>query len=159
MSIYLRRMSSFYGQAELPCPFLLCEIIWCINKAQSPLDHKSSPSAQWGQNRGRMRMVQREDACHLTKNLACFPGGSDIKSLPSMRESRVRSLSRGIGNSLQYSCLENPMDRGSWQATVHGVAESDMIEWLTLSQLKRKWTKILTFRTTGNGQGKRKRIL
>ena len=96
MSIYLRRMSSFYGQAELPCPFLLWEIIQCINKAQSPLDHKSSPSAQWGQNRGRMRMVQREDACHLTKNLACFPGGSDIKSLPSMRENRVRSLSRKI---------------------------------------------------------------
>ena len=28
------------------------------------------------------------------------------------------------GNPLQYSCLENPMDRGSWQATVHGVAKS-----------------------------------
>ena len=31
----------------------------------------------------------------------------------------------GNGNPLQYSCLENPMDRGSWWATVHGVAESD----------------------------------
>ena len=30
----------------------------------------------------------------------------------------------GNGNPLQYSCLENPMDRGIWQATVHGVAES-----------------------------------
>ena len=31
------------------------------------------------------------------------------------------------GNSLQYSCLENPMDRGAWRATVHGVSkESDM---------------------------------
>ena len=29
----------------------------------------------------------------------------------------------GSGNPLQYSCLENPMDRGPWQATVHGVAE------------------------------------
>ena len=28
------------------------------------------------------------------------------------------------GNPLQYSCLENPMDRGAWQATVHGVAKS-----------------------------------
>ena len=28
------------------------------------------------------------------------------------------------GNPLQYSCLENPMDRGAWQATVHGVTES-----------------------------------
>jgi len=31
----------------------------------------------------------------------------------------------GNGNPLQYSCLENPMDRGAWWATVHGVAESD----------------------------------
>ena len=31
---------------------------------------------------------------------------------------------RGNGNPLQYSCLENPMDRGAWQGTVHGVAKS-----------------------------------
>ena len=30
----------------------------------------------------------------------------------------------GHGNALQYSCLENPMDRGAWRATVHGVAKS-----------------------------------
>ena len=35
-----------------------------------------------------------------------------------------RSLGEGHGNPLQYSCLENPMDRGTWQATVHGVAKS-----------------------------------
>ena len=33
-----------------------------------------------------------------------------------------RSPGEGNGNPLQYSCLENPMDRGAWQATVHGVA-------------------------------------
>ena len=33
-----------------------------------------------------------------------------------------------IGNPLQYSCLENSMDRGAWQATVHRVTESDMTE-------------------------------
>ena len=35
-----------------------------------------------------------------------------------------RSPGEGNGNSLQYSSLENPMDRGAWWATVHGVAES-----------------------------------
>ena len=35
-----------------------------------------------------------------------------------------RSLGEGNGNPVQYSCLENPMDRGAWQATVHGVAKS-----------------------------------
>ena len=33
-------------------------------------------------------------------------------------------IGEGNGNPLQYSCLENPMDRGAWQATVHGVAKS-----------------------------------
>ena len=36
------------------------------------------------------------------------------------------------GNPLQYSCLENPMDRGDWWAIVYRVKESDMTEWLTL---------------------------
>ena len=37
----------------------------------------------------------------------------------------------GHGNPLQYSCLENPMDRGAWWATVHGVTKS----WTRLKQL------------------------
>ena len=39
-----------------------------------------------------------------------------------------RSPGGGHGNPLQYSCLENPMDRGAWQATVYRVAESDTTE-------------------------------
>ena len=39
-----------------------------------------------------------------------------------------RSPGGGNGNLLQYSCLENPMDRGARQAAVHGVAESDTTE-------------------------------
>ena len=35
-----------------------------------------------------------------------------------------RSPGEGNGSPLQYSCLENPMDRGAWQATVHGIAKS-----------------------------------
>ena len=42
-----------------------------------------------------------------------------------------RSPGEGNGNPLQHSCLENPMDRGVWWATVHGVTkESDMTEQL-----------------------------
>ena len=35
---------------------------------------------------------------------------------------------KGHGNPIQYSCLENPMDRGAWRATVRSIAESDMTE-------------------------------
>ena len=54
-----------------------------------------------------------------------------VKNLPAMQEMQVQSLGREDplekeGNPLQYSCLENPMDRGSWWATVHGVIKSRM---------------------------------
>ena len=44
----------------------------------------------------------------------------DLGSIPGLG----RSTGEGNGNLLQYSCLENPMDKGAWQATVHGVAKS-----------------------------------
>ena len=44
----------------------------------------------------------------------------DTGSIPGLG----RSPGRGHGNPLQYSCLENPMDRGAWRATVHRVAKS-----------------------------------
>ena len=54
---------------------------------------------------------------------ACNAG--DAGSIPALR----RSPGGGHGTPLQYSCLENPMDRGAWQATVHGVTkESDKTE-------------------------------
>ena len=51
----------------------------------------------------------------------------DTKDESSIPES-VRAPGGGHGNLLQYSCLENPMDRGAWRAAVHRVTQSDMTE-------------------------------
>ena len=48
----------------------------------------------------------------------------DVGSIPLLG----RSLGGRNGNPLQYSCLENPMDRGAWQVMVHRVAASDTME-------------------------------
>ena len=67
-----------------------------------------------------------------------FPGGTSSKESPCIEGTTGdtglipgsgRSPGDGNSNTLQYSCLENPMDRGVWQAIVHVVAkESDMTE-------------------------------
>ena len=56
-----------------------------------------------------------------------------VKTLPA-QETWVRKITRRRKRlPTQYSCLVNPMDRGAWWATVHGFAESNMTEWITLS--------------------------
>ena len=77
---------------------------------------------------------------NITTLMMGFPGSSDGKestcnaedlgSIPALG----RSPGGGHGNSLQYSCLENPMNRGAWWTTVHGVTESDMTERLSTGQ-------------------------
>ena len=74
-----------------------------------------------------------------------FPGGSDRKestcntgdlgSIPGSGRSREE----GNGNPLQYSCpLEDPTARGPWRGIVHGAAELDMTEQLTLTSFHGK---------------------
>ena len=77
--------------------------------------------------------VRHDWVTHKVKNLPAIAG--DIRDLCSILR-LGRSPGGGHGNPLQYSCLENPMDRGAWWATNHGVARSP-------TQLKRlsrhKW--------------------
>ena len=62
----------------------------------------------------------------------CLPGGSDSKVSawnagdPGSTPGMGRSPGERNDNSLQYPCLESPMDRGAWQATVHGLTKSRM---------------------------------
>ena len=57
----------------------------------------------------------------MVENLPAYAG--DLGSISGSG----RSPEEWNGNPFQYSCLENPMDRGAWWATVHGVAELDML--------------------------------
>ena len=66
-----------------------------------------------------------------------FPDGSVVQNLPvsagdtgdsGLIPGSGRSPGGGNGNPLQYSCLGNPIDKGTWRATVHEVAESDTPE-------------------------------
>ena len=66
-----------------------------------------------------------------------FPGGTVVKNLPANAgdagsiSGLERFPGRGNGNSSQYSCLKNSMDRGVWWATVHGLAKKVRHDWAT----------------------------
>ena len=88
--------------------------IWVLGKWMQPLCEISLNCVQfplWVLARG--------------KESACNAGDADL--IPGSG----RSPGRGNGNPLQYSCLENPIDKGAWQATVHGVTNC----WTRLKQL------------------------
>ena len=61
--------------------------------------------------------------CITASQVAPPSNAKDAGDAGSIPESG-RSLGEGNGNPLHYCCLENPIDRGAWQATVHGVAKS-----------------------------------
>ena len=72
--------------------------------------------------------IQREKS--TARDVSGFPGSSVVKNSPAMQETRClipgseRPPGVGHGSPIQYSCLENPMDRGAWRDTVHGVTKS-----------------------------------
>ena len=99
-----------------------------MNKKQ---DLRKKKTTVWNQEAPTLQERHNQDAPSYVLG---FPGGSVVKNLPAMWETWVGSLgpipgsgrSPGgePGNPLQYSCLENPMDRGAWWAAVHGVTKS-----------------------------------
>ena len=84
----------------------------------------SEEMSYWGVN----LLLRASQVVLVVKNPPANTGdGRDTGSIPGSG----RSPGGGHGNPLQYSCLENPMDRGTWKATVHGVAKS----WTRLKRL------------------------
>ena len=98
------------------------------------------PPQGWGPLFSRMTVATTQAHIHLVSSfwrwsfeaslVTQVKNGKDGKESacnagdPGLIPGWGRSPGEGNGNPLQHSCLENPMDRGAWQATVHGVAKS-----------------------------------
>jgi len=95
----------------------------------------------------QIQQTSEQNGGSVVKNLPCSAGDAGaMGSIPGLE----RSPGEGNGNPLQYSCLENLMDRGAWRTTVHGVAKS--------------WTQLSDYTTTTmepkySEKGKGKKIL
>ena len=101
------------------------------------------PTTDWkylgGKELQKVPEAKLEFAGHQA-TICRFPNGSLVKNLPAntgdagLIPGSGRAPGERNGNSLQYSCLRNPMDRGAWWVTVYGVAKSNI--WL--SNLKKE---------------------
>ena len=86
--------------------------------------HQAPPSLGFSRQEHQIYLLTKNLQCD---NVRCWASG--IESACQCRRHRLipgqgRSPGVGNGNPLQYSCLENSMDRGAWRATVHGVAKN-----------------------------------
>ena len=115
-------LSSFQFQEVIVLQWILLCVFWCLCVC-------TSVGVELLEVRG-WRYVRFSRSYQAPRG---FPGGTEVKNpLTNAGDARDlgsipgsgRSLGAGNGNLLQYSCLENSMDRGGWQAIVHGVAKS-----------------------------------
>ena len=93
---------------------------------ENPLDRGAWWAAFHGVTENQIQLKRQSMHANM---LMGFPGGSASKEPLGSIPGLGRSPGKGNGNTPQYSCLGNPMDRGAWQATVHGVTK----RWTQLS--------------------------
>ena len=116
-----------------------------------------SPRASWWPRGGEKRSSSKGSHLRTSKG---FPGGQMVKKKKKKKKNPPASAGdlgsspgwedppgEGKGYPLQYSCLENPTDRGAWSSTVHRVSKSQTwLKWLILtyelSWIRRKWNEI-----------------
>ena len=95
--------------------------VWKTSDKYTDAENKwADPKGKRGETNGRQIDIYIRLCSSDGKEFACNAG--DPGSIPGSG----RSPGEGNGNLLQYSCLENPMDRGAWWAVVHGVAKSQI---------------------------------
>ena len=113
----------------------------------SPWGHKESDMTEqlnsnnrWGKKGVPAAASGQKPTCHCRrcKRQGSIPGSG-------------RAPGGGHGNSLQYSCLEKPMDRGAWWATVHGISKSQtQLKWLSTHTCRWKERVINCFKRKRN---------
>ena len=98
-----------------------------------------------------------QDQKPVSKSLGNSLVSCECVSFPALQETR-NAYGEGNGTPLQYSCLENPMDGGAWQAAVHGVTKSwtrlsEFLSLFTFMHWRRKWQCTPVF-LPGESQGR-----
>ena len=86
----------------------------------------------WGRKESdmteRLNWTELNETPYTNSTQKSFPGGSEVMNLPARKETEAnlwgRSSEEGNGYPLQYSFLENFLDRGTWQATVHSITKN-----------------------------------
>ena len=118
------------GKKKMERPLLEAE--WGSGK-QSPFGESTSSKVLWGCHRWAPWLLIRDSLMgyNVTRYPMGFPGGSEVKA-SACNAGDLGSIP-GSGNPPPYYCLENPMDRGAWWATVHGVTKS----WTRVSDISK----------------------
>ena len=121
----------------------------------TPIKFKSRQNSQQAHCGGDC-MLGSEPLGHLYSHLEMMTTGG-LQPLPERTDQRLLldlGFGEGNGTPLQYSCLENPMDRGAWWAAVHGVTRSrTQLSDFTFTHWRRKWQPTPVF-LPGESQGR-----